>query len=258
MRFDRRGGAVAGVNGHSPVMSAVLAPLTDSGRADMVVRRIAEAVTLGLMVEGEQLPSESDLADQLGVANGTVREALAILREQGLVETRRGRNGGSFIRSPEEGLARLHQSRLKEIGLSELRDLGDEEFAVSGAAAHFAAERAPADLADRLDQLITALRKAESPAERRKADVRFHIEVAVASQSVRLTQLEVRMQAELGPLLWLPGAAAPDASAFADQHREILVAIAAGDAAAARRLAEEHTVAGAHQLVRAHLMLTDS
>ncbi|MEU9247268.1 FCD domain-containing protein [Streptomyces sp. NPDC048385] len=249
---------MAAVNGHSPVMSAVFAPLTDSGRADMVVRRIAEAVTLGLMAEGEQLPSESDLAEQLGVANGTVREALAILREQGLVETRRGRNGGSFIRTPEEGLARIHQARLKEIGLSELRDLGDEQFAVSGAAARFAAERAPSDLADRLEKLVTALRKADSPAERRKADARFHIEVAVASQSVRLTRLEVRLQAELGPLLWLPDLDAPDVSGWADQHHEILVSIAAGDASAARRLAEKHTVAGAHHLVRTHLRLTDS
>ena len=73
------------VDGRSPVMSAAFAPLGDSGRADMVVRRVAEAVTIGLMADGEQLPSESDLACQLGVANGTVREALAILREQGLV-----------------------------------------------------------------------------------------------------------------------------------------------------------------------------
>lgn len=250
---------MAAVDGHSPVMSAVFAPLSDTGRSDMVVRRIAEAVTLGLMVEGEQLPSESDLADQLGVANGTVREALAILREQGLVETRRGRNGGSFIRTPEEGLARIHQARLREIGISELRDLGDEQFAVSGAAARFAAERAPADLADRLDGLVTALRRAESSAERRKADARFHIEVAIASQSVRLTRLEVRLQAELGPLLWLPGNdAAPDVPAVADQHHEILVAIAAGDASAARRLAEKHTVSSAHHLVRTHLRLTDT
>ena len=75
------------VDGRSPVMSAAFAPLGDSGRADMVVRRVAEAVTIGLMADGEQLPSESDLACQLGVANGTVREALAILRELGPVLT---------------------------------------------------------------------------------------------------------------------------------------------------------------------------
>lgn len=249
---------MAAVESRSPVMSAIFAPLSDSGRADMVVRRIAEAVTIGLMAEGEQLPSESDLACQLGVANGTVREALAILREQGLVETRRGRNGGSFIRSPEEGLTRIHQARLRELGISELRDLGDEQFAVSGTAARFAAERAPSDLAKSLDRLVTALRKAESAAERRKADARFHIEVAVATQSVRLTRLEVRLQTELGPLLWLPGGDGPDASAFADQHHEILVAIVAGDAAQARRLAEEHTIAGSRHLVRTHLRLTDA
>ncbi|WP_405647716.1 FadR/GntR family transcriptional regulator [Streptomyces uncialis] len=237
-------------------MSAVFAPLQDAGRAESVVRRIAEAVTIGLMGEGEQLPSENDLALQFGVANGTVREALAILREQGLVQTRRGRNGGSFIRTPSEGLSRIHQARLRDIGIVDLRDLGDEQFAVSGAAARFAAERAPSDVRERLGALVTALREAKTPAERRKADTRFHIEVAVASQSVRLTRREVALQAELGPLTWLPGEWAPDPGRVADEHHGILVAVVAGDAAAARGLAEEHAIAGAHHLVRNHLRLT--
>ncbi|MFD5552565.1 FadR/GntR family transcriptional regulator [Streptomyces sp. NPDC127068] len=242
--------------GQSSVLNAVFAPLRDAGRADTVVRRIAEAVTIGLVAEGEQLPSESDLALQLGVANGTVREALAILREQGLIETRRGRNGGSFVRAPSQGLARVHRDRLKEFGVADLRDLGDECLAVSGAAARFAAERAPADIRERLDPLVAALRTAGTPAERRKADARFHIEVAVASQSVRLTRREVALQAEVGPLLWLPGDEAADADAHADDHHAVLVAIMAGDAASARRLAEAHAVAVAHHLVRAHVRLS--
>ncbi len=65
------------------------------------MQRITEAIHLGLLDDGERLPVEVDLAAQFGVAPMTVREALATLREQELVETRRGRSGGSFVRRPE-------------------------------------------------------------------------------------------------------------------------------------------------------------
>ncbi|MER7754943.1 GntR family transcriptional regulator [Kitasatospora sp. NPDC097643] len=247
----------------TPLLSAALAPLSDLGRADAVARRITEAIALGLVDHGDQLPSENDLADQLGVANGTVREALALLREDGLIETRRGRNGGSFVRTPAEGSQRRQLARLRDLATAELRDLGDEELAVSGTAARLAAERAPADparadLTARLGRLVDELREAAGPAERRRADARFHIELAVAARSVRLTRLAVRLQAELGPLLWLPAPYAPDQEGFAEQHREILVAVLAGDAATARAAAEDHTAACLRHLVRGHLRLADS
>ncbi|MFD4655736.1 FadR/GntR family transcriptional regulator [Kitasatospora sp. NPDC058444] len=241
----------------APLLSAVLAPLADLGRADAVARRITEAIALGLVVDGDQLPSENDLADQLGVANGTVREALALLREAGLIETRRGRNGGSFVRTPAEGCEHLQLARLRDLATVDLRDLGDEELAVFGTAARLAAERAPADLGPRLIRLVHDLRDAAGPAEQRRADARFHIELAVAAQSARLTQLAVRLQAELGPLLWLPAPYGPDQERFAEQHREILVAVLAGDAACARAAAEAHAVACVHHLVRRHLELAD-
>nr|BFD94855.1 FCD domain-containing protein [Kitasatospora sp. Xyl93] len=241
----------------TPLLSAVLAPLADLGRADAVARRITQAIALGLVADGDQLPSENDLADQLGVANGTVREALALLREAGLIETRRGRNGGSFVRTPAGGSEDLQLARLRDLATADLRDLGDEELAVFGTAARLAAERAPADLGPRLTRLVHDLRDAAGPAEQRRADARFHIELAAAAQSVRLTQLAVRLQAELGPLLWLPAPYGPDQSGLAEQHREILVAVLAGDAAGARTAAEAHTVACVHHLVRRHLELAD-
>jgi hypothetical protein len=65
----------------------------------------------------------------------TLREALAILRQQGLVETRRGRTGGTFIRRPTTPQVGLLRDRLGAMTTSALRDLADEQFAVSGAAA---------------------------------------------------------------------------------------------------------------------------
>ena len=70
---------------------AVFAPLDDGAlRSEAVVRRVGSAIGLGLLADGEQLPTETDLATMLNVSTVTLRDALAELRELGLVETRRG------------------------------------------------------------------------------------------------------------------------------------------------------------------------
>lgn len=46
---------------------------------------------------GDRLPNEAQLAEQFGVSRPTLREALRVLEYSGLVEIRRGRNGGTFI-----------------------------------------------------------------------------------------------------------------------------------------------------------------
>ena len=71
--------------------------LRQEGRTEEVVRRLMEAIDLGLYGEGQQLPSETELAGQFGVATVTLRDALAYLRQRGVIETRRGRTGGSFV-----------------------------------------------------------------------------------------------------------------------------------------------------------------
>ncbi|MFL6607198.1 MAG: winged helix-turn-helix domain-containing protein, partial [Pseudomonas sp.] len=79
----------------SPTSSLIR--VNQEGKTESVTRRLIEMIDLGLLVEGEQLPSENSLSTQLGVATVTLRDALAALRERGVIETRRGRNGGSFI-----------------------------------------------------------------------------------------------------------------------------------------------------------------
>ena len=64
-----------------------------------------------------QLPSELELAERLGVSTVTVREALTSLREQGLVRTRRGRGGGSFVTAPDDAASSVLRARLRATSL---------------------------------------------------------------------------------------------------------------------------------------------
>ncbi|ROO89669.1 GntR family transcriptional regulator [Actinocorallia herbida] len=230
----------------------VFAPVGNGARVDLVVRRLADAIALELLADGEQLPSEAELAGQLGVSTVTLREALVTLRNNGLVETRRGRGGGSFVRTPHTAVVAV---RLEGVALQDLRDFGDHYAAISGAAAKLAAERAlEAELAP-LRRTIAQMEAAASAAELRRLEGRFHIEVAAASQSARLTREEVMLQADLGLLLWLPHAEL-DGPAVACPHRQILDAIGSGDAAGARNVAERHILEAVERLVELRLRAT--
>jgi len=74
-------------------------PLQVATAVDEVTDRLVTAVAIGEFVPGERLPVERALAQMLGVGRSTVHGAMHRLREAGLVEIRRGRNGGAFVRS---------------------------------------------------------------------------------------------------------------------------------------------------------------
>ncbi len=236
-------------------LEAVLSPLAGSGlRTDAVVARISAAIGLGVIPDGAQLPSEIDLATQLGVSTMTLREALAILRAQGLVVTKRGRGGGSFVRASAEDVHTRALALLQEFTVEGLRDLGDEQFAVAGATAVLAARRAVAADIARLRKLADRLAVSEDAIAGRRADSRFQIEVAVCAQSSRLTRAEVNMQAELSAMVWLPRVGL-DAAAEASRHHQLVDAIEAEDQTGARSLAEEHSTSIIRRLIALRMEL---
>ncbi|MBO3745383.1 FadR family transcriptional regulator [Streptosporangiaceae bacterium NEAU-GS5] len=229
---------------------AVFSPVDSTARVEAVVRRLADAIVLGLLTDGEQLPSEAELAARLGVSTVTLREALMALRQRGLVETRRGRGGGSFVRvPPDSGL----EGRLRGLTVAELRDVSDHYAAIAGAAARLAAGRSlPSDLAP-LRRSLDEMAGCPSP----RLDGRFHIEVAAASQSARLTQEEIRLQADIGPLLWLSRDTPEGQDEMAKQHQAIVEAIERGDGDQARLVAERHVLDATDHLIELRLRLQD-
>ncbi|PXY23809.1 GntR family transcriptional regulator [Prauserella sp. PE36] len=234
---------------------SLIAPLSSSGRADEIAVRITEAIQLGLLHDGERLPSESEFAAQFGVSPVTLREAIADLRDRGLLETRRGRWGGTFVKrslEPDEG---PDMDRLRSSGAAALRDIADEQAAISGLAARLAAERGSSSNVERILMLAEQLATAASRGARMKADSRFHIEVAIATRSERLTRREVALQAETTGMLWGSHLAEVEVEAIAAEHREIAAAIADEDGTKAGFLAERHVRNNLRRLTSGHLAL---
>jgi GntR family transcriptional regulator, transcriptional repressor for pyruvate dehydrogenase complex len=69
---------------------------------DMLAAKLRSQILAGNVRAGEQLPSERELMEQTGISRNAVREALRILETEGLVQTRLGRYGGSFVCQPTD------------------------------------------------------------------------------------------------------------------------------------------------------------
>ena len=213
-----------------------------------IAQRISAAISVGMLSVGERLPPEADLASQFGIAVATLRKALARLRAEGIVETRRGRNGGTFVvQAPFPSAAMLKDS-LSRTSLVALRDFFDEHAAISGMAARLAAERTSPGAKTRLAEFAFQAREARSVRDRSMADGRFHFEVAVLSQSQRLLTAEQRLQSELGPYLWCDEICRASVQFAFAEHLEIVMAIEQRRPDESQRLAVAH-VQGSMRLV---------
>src|SRR6202451_4657185 len=74
-----------------------LLPIKAIATYELVANQIKRALYLGVLVPGDRLPAERALAQQLGVARMTVREAIRVLAHEGRITVRRGAHGGMWI-----------------------------------------------------------------------------------------------------------------------------------------------------------------
>ncbi|PPA77893.1 GntR family transcriptional regulator [Achromobacter spanius] len=214
----------------------VYAPIGQGTRSEQVVERLSNAIVAGLLHPDEQLPNENELSRLMGVSPVTVREALNTLRARQLIDTRRGRNGGSFVCPvPAQMMHDRHPLRLATPG--DLADLGELHCAVIGHSAKLAARRSTADDHRSLAQEIDQFEAAKAAQARAQSDMRCLLLLATHAQSARLANQELEIQAEWAPLV---AALYPHGSVHAEMvaaYRRLQAALQAGDDLAGSALA---------------------
>lgn len=234
----------------SAARSAVFTPLAGGGRAELVEQRLTDAIVLGLLSHGERLPSESEMARQFGVATVTAREALEALRLHGLVETKRGRGGGSFVTASSGSRAASIDRRVQSLSRVELRDMGVYYSAIAAMSAELAADRATTQDIEHLERTLNAVDiSAEGPT--RRGEGTFRLQIAALSQSARLVREELRLQAEFAPLIWLCLRDQEYRQRSRDSHRRVVAAIASTDGALARLCTTDHIAEAIELLLEA-------
>jgi DNA-binding FadR family transcriptional regulator len=236
----REAAASAPVDISAAVRETVFAPIGGGGLVQQTVRRLGEAIGMGLLKEGERLPSETELASRLEISPMTLRQALAILRESGYIETIRGRGGGTFVKRSTPFPLSADPSAVPTA--DELRDLTALRVAVSGHAAALAAERATASDLGQLARLVDQMAGEVEFQTYRQLDSQFHLGIASAARSRRLIEAEGAIQRDLSNALALGGEhpTALSLESANDQHARILAAIRTGKPERARSEMEAH------------------
>ena len=238
--------------GGSPAIIAAVFRAVRTGNAfEETVERLLEGVKLGVYAPGDRLPPERELTRRLGVSRITLREALRELAAAGYVETKRGRFGGTFTRTPEPMVPDEVTRTARELG-HELDDALTFRRVVETGAAEMAA-RASLSRQQResLAECLAAMTEC-GPSGYRQADTRLHLAIADAAGSPQLTASVVEARVMLVDLLNAIPMLERNLEHANVQHASIVRAILAGDPERARKVMAEH-VAGTAALLRGFL-----
>jgi DNA-binding FadR family transcriptional regulator len=211
---------------------------------EVTIERLAQSIRLGVLVGGDRLPPERELAETLGVSRVTLREAIGALRAAGLIESRRGRGGGTFVVSPRTVRARPagRQRRPATSGLDDMLDL--RRIVEPGAAALAATRTLTA--ADRASlQRFLGESTNCSAGRRRLADSRLHMAIAAATESQSVVAVVGDVQLKLTDALRRIPVIPANIEHSDKQHAAVVAAILAGEPDVARSTMEEHIDASA-------------
>lgn len=219
---------------HSSRMhAAIFSPLGEEGRAALVTARLSQGIRAGVLRDGQRLPNEFELAGSFGVAVVTVREALGCLRDQGLITTRRGRSGGSFVSASPEEITHANERLLVSMSRVALSDLCHHYRAIAVSCAELACRRATDDDAAVLADIVDSLPQAPSGTWR-SAVSDVQLELAALGGSARLTREHMALQRELLPLISLQDQDVSARGAHEMHLRDHLAAVRSHDVDAAR------------------------
>ncbi|GAB2913253.1 FadR/GntR family transcriptional regulator [Streptomyces heilongjiangensis] len=231
-------------------LASVLRPVRAGNGFEEALEQILQVVRLGLVPGGERLPAERDLAERLGISRVTLREVLKVLQEQGLVEARRGRYGGTFVlpRAESPGEDELRR-RLKDIDVEDT--LRFREVLEVGAAGLCAAHSLTDEQAERLRTALARTRDAPL-AEYRRQDTLLHLTLAELSGSPSLAAQYAGVRAAVNDLLDCIPLLVRNLEHSQQQHATLVEAVLDEDAEAAREIMREHC-AGTAALLRGFL-----
>ncbi|MDX3754713.1 FadR/GntR family transcriptional regulator [Streptomyces mirabilis] len=231
-------------------LTPVLRPVRAGNGFEEALEQILQVVRLGLVPGGGRLPAERELAERLGISRVTLREVLKVLQDQGLVASRRGRYGGTFVvpRAETPGEDELRR-RFAEVDIEDV--LRFREVLEVGAAGLCATHGLSPEQAERLREALA--RTHEAPlADYRRLDTLLHLTLAELSGSPSLTAQYAAVRASVNDLLDCIPLLVRNLEHSQRQHTALVEAVLDGDADGAREMMREHC-AGTAALLRGFL-----
>jgi len=230
-------------------MKALLQPVRKTTVVDGIIGQIQGLIRRQRPGGGRRLPSERELAVQLGVSRPSVREALRTLERMGVVDTRHGSgsqvapSGSNVLSTPFEFLLALDRPTIAH--LHEARTLLEVHFA-GRAARH----RTEAGLA----RMEEALRDMRSSPGVTGPDHRFHLAVAQAAHNPVLERIMTSLGRSILKMMDAAWPGAHDLKASYRVHEEVYRAVGRGSEPRAARAMSRHMDLMTAELRRAKLI----
>jgi GntR family transcriptional regulator, transcriptional repressor for pyruvate dehydrogenase complex len=229
-------------------MEAGFVPVGPRRTFEGAVEQIAERIRLGDLAEGDRLPSERDLAAAMQISRATVREAVRVLVDAGVLTVRPGSAGGIFVASdyvPIDLLRSKSELRLGEVaGVLEARRLLEPRVA------QLAAVNAREDDLARLQEIIDEQKAllAEGNVIARmdrflQLDTQFHLCIARATGNTTVVSLMRSLLRRLEIARDLALHDPPIPSWVVDIHERTLAAIRSADHERIDVVMDEHLAA---------------
>lgn len=144
-------------------------------RAGDIVALLKKKITFQEYLPGDVLPREENLANQFSVSRACIRECLGILKAQGYLESRRGKNGGTFVKNILESneIDNLYGD-LVLMGQMKIGDLLNARLLIEPEAARSAALKATPEDIELLSECIQMCNDAKTEYERIENHIKFH------------------------------------------------------------------------------------
>jgi DNA-binding FadR family transcriptional regulator len=211
-----------------------------------VVVQIEDAILAGRVKTGDMLPSERDLKDMFRVSRGTLREALRVLEQKGLIEIKLGVGGGSLVKTIDGGQVSESLGLLIRSQKVSLNQLAEFREGVEGTVAALAAiRRSPADV-ERLRELLDRARGCVEAGAARRNDF-LEIDKQIHTILAEITRNPI-YQSVLGSIhynihRYYDNFLSMDERELQENYRDlcdIVRAIEKGDRESAGRLARKH------------------
>lgn len=226
------------------------APLVAQRLSDRLAALLAAQVEQGALRPGDRLPTEQQLAAQHGVSRTVVREAVHQLKSRGLLNSRQG--SGVFVAPPAANQPLAFDPAVLE-SVDAVVHVVEVRRVMEGEIAALAAERATRTQVAGLKRALAAIDRAEAEGRDGVAeDLAFHRAIGESTGNPQFGRLLGFLEQYLREAMRITRGNEARRKDFMEQvrqeHRAIVEAIAARDAAGARRRAVEHLLRGERRL----------